>query len=114
MHLDVDIISPSTYGKLFAGADNDSERETKEWKRSELEPSEDRVLVSVRDDMGVEGELVEAGDEVTWEVCSSAEEKARASNERAQRAEVAAGLAAAQVSFFIGNTVLVVILGDRR
>jgi hypothetical protein len=54
------------------------------------------LLINARDDTGLDSEL-EDEEETTWEVFSSAEEKARASNERARRAEVAAGLAAAQV-----------------
>jgi hypothetical protein len=79
-------------------ADNDRsfERESKEWKRREWEAPGDALLINARDDTGLDSEL-EDEEETTWEVFSSAEEKARASNERARRAEVAAGLAAAQV-----------------
>ena len=83
---------------LYVCADNDRsfERESKEWKRREWETPGDSLLINTRDDAGLDSEL-EDEEETTWDVFSSAEEKARTSNERARRAEVAAGLAAAQV-----------------
>jgi hypothetical protein len=54
------------------------------------------LLINARDDTGLDsGSAVQK--RKPGLVLSSAEEKARASNERARRAEVAAGLAAAQV-----------------
>lgn len=52
----------------------------------------------MRYDGGVEGELMESEADGTWEFYSCAEETVKTSNERAQAAEAAAGLAAAQVS----------------
>lgn len=88
----------SSMNMFYECADNDRsfERESKEWKRREWEAPGDSLLINARDDAGLDSEL-EDEDETTWDVFSSAEEKARASNERARRAEVAAGLAAAQV-----------------
>lgn len=83
---------------FYVCADNDRsfERDSKEWKRREWEAPDDSLLVSARDDAGLDSEL-EDEEETTLDAFSSAEEKARTSNERARRAEVAAGLAAAQV-----------------
>lgn len=83
---------------FYICADNDRsfERESKDWKRREWETPGDALLINARDDTGLDSEL-EDEEETTWEVFSSAEEKARASNERARRAEAAAGVAAAQV-----------------
>ncbi|CAM6124794.1 unnamed protein product [Calypogeia fissa] len=67
-----------------------------EWNASEWDAVEQGAVSSSREDMGVEGELVEGEEGGTWEVYSTAEEKARASNEKARAAEMAAGLAAAQ------------------
>ncbi|KAG0618384.1 hypothetical protein M758_4G059500 [Ceratodon purpureus] len=86
------------HGSFKSSGDNDRsfERESKEWKRREWEAPGDSLLINARDDAGLDSEL-EDEEEATWDVFSSAEEKARASNERARRAEVAAGQAAAQV-----------------
>jgi hypothetical protein len=86
---------------LLSGSDkyrSSCERETKEWKRSERELTDDGFLVIGQDEVGLKSELVEAQEGCTWEVYNSAEEKARVSSERARRAEAAAGLAAAQAS----------------
>lgn len=95
---------------LFSGSDkyrSSCERETKEWKRSERELTDDGFLVIGQDEVGVKSELVEAQEGCTWEVYNSAEEKARVSSERARRAEAAAGLAAAQASFLRPLQVLI-------
>uniref|UniRef100_A0A7I4CXF0 Uncharacterized protein n=1 Tax=Physcomitrium patens TaxID=3218 RepID=A0A7I4CXF0_PHYPA len=85
------------HGSFKSSGDNDRsfERESKEWKGREWESLGETHSVNARDDAGIDSEL-EDEEDTTWEVFSSAEEKARASNERARRAEVAAGLAAAQ------------------
>lgn len=84
------------HGSFKSSGDNDRsfERESKEWKRREWETPGDVLLRNARDDAGLDSELED--EETTWEVFSSAEEKARATNERARRAEAAAGVAAAQ------------------
>lgn len=95
-------ITWSWFIDLFSGSDkyrSSCERETKEWKRSERELTDNGFLGIGQDEVGLKSELVEAQEGCTWEVYNSAEEKARVSSERARRAEAAAGLAAAQVSF---------------
>ena len=74
-------------------ASNDREMD---WNASEWDGSEQGDVSSSQRAMVVEGELVEGEEGGTWDVYSTAEEKARASNEKARAAEMAAGLAAAQ------------------
>jgi hypothetical protein len=81
----------------LAGSDG-NKRETKEWNWNEWDACTEGQEVSLRYDGGVEGELLKGEAEGTWEFYSCAEETVKTSNERAQAAEAAAGLAAAQVS----------------
>ncbi len=80
-----------------AGSDA-NKRETKEWNWNEWDACTEGQEVSLRYDGGVEVELLEGEAEGIWEFYSCAEETVKTSNERAQAAEAAAGLAAAQVS----------------
>jgi hypothetical protein len=87
--------------EIFAGSDG-NERETKglnlNW--SEWDAHSEDQQVGVRDVIGLEGELLQSEQDSTWEFCNCAEETGRASNKRAHATEVAAGMAAAQVSSF--------------
>jgi hypothetical protein len=87
------------YSVLWYSAGSDgNKRETKEWNWNEWDACSEGQEVSLRYDGGVEGELLEGEAEGTWEFYSCAEETVKTSNERAQAAQAAAGLAAAQVS----------------
>ncbi|CAK9199295.1 unnamed protein product [Sphagnum troendelagicum] len=81
--------------KYSPGSDG-NKRETKEWNWNEWDACSEGQEVSLRYDGGVEGEVLEGQAEGTWEFYSCAEETVKTSNERAQAAEAAAGLAAAQ------------------
>ncbi|KAL3696365.1 hypothetical protein R1sor_010441 [Riccia sorocarpa] len=76
------------------GTQRSQQTKEMEWNATDWVAAEEGA--DGREDIGLEGELVEGEDGRTWEVYSTAEEKARASNERARAAEMAAGLAAAQ------------------